>query len=421
MIKKLKRNFFLTLTILLSIMFWGTIIVLNAINYGRNLHQQQTFITNATNNYINYTMNGDDDEDDKSTEHLHIAGKNKNKSEKSDAAYALSQFYIVTYCNDVVDNILNDNDSVYSNDEIKKYADSIRLEDKNQGRIEHLRFNVTKVNDTTIVVFLDCNVSDQEQLQVFVVSLISAILATFIFALISALLTKKFVRPVEETFEKQRRFVSDASHELKTPVTVMNANIEILKREQKEDNKWLTYIYKQGEQMADLVNKLLVLSRLDADSNQKTTYEHFDAGNAILGTALPFESVAFEKQITYETDIESDIDYYGNETQIRQLAQILIDNAIKYTLKDGKVNVLVRREKGKKYRFILKVTNTGDAISEEDQKKIFDRFYKLSKNKQAESNGFGLGLSIAQSIVSQYNGRITVESQNGTNTFAVNM
>ena len=214
------------------------------------------------------------------------------------------------------------------------------------------------------------------------------------------------VSPVKESLEKQKRFISDASHELKTPLAVICANADVLEKDIGQ-NKWLEYIKNQTVRMDGLVKDMLFLARAD-EGIQNGEYKEFDVGEAVLNIALEFESRAYEsgKQYCYET--ESGILRVGNEERIKQAVAILIDNALKRS--SGEVRVTAKKDNGKAF---IEVYNTGDGIDEKDYDKIFERFYRSEESRDRDSGGYGLGLSIAKSIVDSHKGKISVKSEKG--------
>lgn len=242
--------------------------------------------------------------------------------------------------------------------------------------------------------------------------LIFAGLLVFIFS--SRILTRWMVHPVEDMINSEKKFISNASHELKTPLAVISANTELLASEVGSDNKHLNYIEQETKRMITLVQKMLTLTRLDAPQAQK---EHtvFPVDESLLDIIYPMESLAFEKKIQMEIDVQEQMKLDGNEDQIQTLVSILLNNALSYTPEYGTITV---HASIRNRRFFLTVANSGDPIPEDIRDKLFERFYRADEAR--EDNGhFGLGLSIAKSIVASHNGKISVTYQNGKNVFSV--
>jgi len=222
----------------------------------------------------------------------------------------------------------------------------------------------------------------------------------------AALLAKWMVAPLRSSFAKQRRFVADAGHELKTPLTIISANIDVLENEIGE-NKWLSHIRSQSERMNGLIHGLLTLARAD-ERKAGITRSKFNLSSAILNTVLEFEGPAFEEGKQYSYEIKEDIAYDGDEKQIKQLASILIDNAIRYSNENGQVKISLDAE-GTQIK--LSVFNTGTGISGDERSKIFDRFYRTDESRSRETGGFGIGLSSAKAIVGAHKGTLEVAGE----------
>ena len=228
------------------------------------------------------------------------------------------------------------------------------------------------------------------------------------------------VKPVKKAWEQQKQFVADASHELKTPLTVILANNNIMMSHRdstvKDEAQWLESTQEEAGHMKNLIDQMLYLAKSDAGT-AAVQYSDVNFSEIVEGAALNFEPVAFEKEIMIDTEIEPDIVLNGNATELNQLVHILTDNAVKYADKETTVTIKLSK---KNDRVEFSVNNFGNVISKEDMEHIFDRFYRAEKSRTTK--GYGLGLSIAQRIVQSISGRLTVESttENGT-TFTAEM
>ena len=236
----------------------------------------------------------------------------------------------------------------------------------------------------------------------------AGLMAWVILLLLAIFLVNRMTRPVSEAFEKQRRFIADAGHELKTPISVISANAGVLKSEIGE-NKWLSYINNETHRMDLLVKELMSLAAVD-DGRSEAVSADYDLSSAVLTAALPFESLAFEKGQSMEFEVADGIYTHGSSACAEQLVTILLSNAVKYGKSGGLIRLSLAQEKKKA---ILKVYNTGEGISAEDKERIFDRFYRVDKARSREQNSFGLGLAIAKAITEEQNAHISVESKYG--------
>lgn len=232
--------------------------------------------------------------------------------------------------------------------------------------------------------------------------------------IVSKKVSEIIVNPVNETFEKQKQFISDASHELKTPLAVIEANTDVLENEI-GNNKWLKYIQNEIENMDKLVNELLLLAKIENIDYIKK-YEKFNLSTKIETSAAMFESIAYEKQVKIITGIEKDIYINGNKQDFEHVLSVLLDNAIKHSEIDKEVKIELFKEKNS---IVLQVKNYGEPILEEEKNKIFERFYRVDKSRNRSEKRYGLGLAIAKSIVDKYNGKIDVECKNRITCFRV--
>lgn len=238
---------------------------------------------------------------------------------------------------------------------------------------------------------------------------------------ICELLARLALRPVEAAWEQQRQFVADASHELKTPLTVILANASIMARHSAEtvasQNQWLDGIAQEGGRMKKLIDDLLFLAKSDA-ARAPVVLSRVDFSDAVWSSALSFESVAFERGIALETQIEPGLAVRGDEARLKRLADTLVDNACKYAGGEKRVVVALSGAAGEA---VLAVTNTGTEIPPGDLPHIFERFYRADESRTQGTGGYGLGLSIAAAIAAEHRGAIRAESAGGKTTFTVTL
>ena len=227
---------------------------------------------------------------------------------------------------------------------------------------------------------------------------------------ISIYFTNKAINPLEETFKKQKQFIADASHELRTPLTIIKTNVSLLRENELEtiqsQKKWINYIDSQASRMSTLINEMLSLANLDANK-KKGENINFNLSKLIMDALLVFEVVIFEKGLMLEEYVDDNIFIKGEQDQIKKLISILMDNAIKYTNKNGKISVSLIAERNKAK---LIIRNTGEGIKKEHLEKIFERFYRVDDSRDRGTGGYGIGLSIAKAIVDDHKGKIHAES-----------
>lgn len=234
-------------------------------------------------------------------------------------------------------------------------------------------------------------------------------------ALLALLSSARLLSPVASAMTKQRDLIANASHELKTPLTIIATNLSVIKSEPdstvKDNEKWISSISSQLVRMRDLVNSMLELSKLEQSELQKQDVNFSEISE---GACLEFEATCFEKNVKLITEIQPDLHVYGEPKSLERLVVILLDNAIKYSGDNGKVGVRLFLDSK---RIRLSVMNTGECISKEDAKHVFDRFYRTDGARQnKDSQSFGLGLSIASATVKAHCGEIDCHGIEGKGT-----
>lgn len=299
--------------------------------------------------------------------------------------------------------------------DILSMTQELQKSEKRFGSIDDYIYVVrTLRSGNTVYIFVDNKEALQNSKQFFIVSIFIFLLSVIVFTIISYYLSRWMIKPSEKAIKNQKIFVANISHDLKTPITIIRANADLIENEVK-NKKSIKYIQQETEKLNHLVNEMLTLTRID-NTISKENFKSFNFGDSLFDVVLPFESIAYEKGIRFNINIDEVTDYFGDESNIQKLAEILIDNAMSYTAKGGIVDVDAY-ENSK--AVTLSVTNTGEPISDEKKVEIFDRFYRASKSRESTDNHYGLGLSIANTIVKKHNGKISIESKNGKNTFTV--
>lgn len=238
----------------------------------------------------------------------------------------------------------------------------------------------------------------------------------FLLLVISVIMAHTAVKPIEKSIIQQKQLISDMSHELKTPITVIGTNTDIILSHEnstvENERKWLGYIKDETSRMSEMINMMLFLAKNDEETNHIQLSE-FNFSNAVYEVSLPFESVCFEKNKELSINIEDDIYIKADEASIKQLLVILLDNAVKYSSENGRITLVLKTVADK---IVLSVNNSGEPIPKESIPLIFDRFYRVDRARSRESGGSGLGLSIAKQIIYNNDASISVHSdeQHGT-------
>lgn len=328
--------------------------------------------------------------------------------------FQVSTFYAVAF--DLDGNVieyLNDAPSGFSNEALVEYASNLLKSGKDYGEGNSVTYLITKEDDYILVTMMDTVLMDLTISYLIKNMIVFGGISILILLMVSIILSKWVVKPIETAYEKQKQFISDAGHELKTPISTISANAEILGRNLL-DNPWLENIKYENEKMSTIVHQLLDLARLE---NIKPTMSEVNLSELVLANILPFEASAYENNLELNYDISNDIIKVCDKTNMEKLISILIDNAISHCSPNGKINITLTEESGK---IMLKVANTGEEIPENEREKIFERFYRSDYSRAERVGHYGLGLSIAQTIALEHNGKIWVDCIDGNVIFNLN-
>jgi signal transduction histidine kinase len=301
---------------------------------------------------------------------------------------------------------------------LKKLLEAADRTPSRTGLLPDLKLRFLKHNAQAfrIYVFADTSAEQETLKNLRVTFLVIGTLGLLVFFGISILLARWAVKPVEQAFAREKQFVADASHELRTPLTVITTNAELLREDvadRPEDTKYADNVLRSANRMRTLTEELLTLARSDMGVSAGRK-EHVDLSDLVQEVVLNYEPVFFEKGLLLAQEIEEKILITGNPEELRRLAAILLDNAQKYGRNGGTTTVTLKRTG--RFRCMLTVADEGEEIPEEILSQLFTRFFRADEARSGEE-GFGLGLSIAEEIVSHHNGRIRAESADGVNRF----
>lgn len=283
-----------------------------------------------------------------------------------------------------------------------QYANTVLQKKDSTGFIQNFRYKIYNENSITRLTFLDCGRRlDAYYSFLFASITISLFGYIMVFAFI-AFFSNRIIRPISESYEKQKRFITDASHEIKTPLTIIHADTDVLEMEIGE-NEWITDIKKQVTQLSELTNDLVFLSRMEESEHTLPTID-FPFSEVVTETVQSFQVLAQKQEKELKYSIPSMLTLCGNEKSIRQLISILLDNAIKYSPAKGNISLSVEENHN---TVSIVVTNaTSQPIEKEQLKLLFDRFYRVDSSRNSKTGGHGVGLSIAKAIVEAHHGKI---------------
>lgn len=329
--------------------------------------------------------------------------------------YNPSIYYLVLLGTDQsVVKIANDNNSGYTNKELGNLAISLSQKEERRGKVGDLSYIRVVRRQGTYFAFVNYSLLNDYYKTLLYTIIVVGCVGLIILLVFSIWLSRWLVSPVETAFKKQKQFISNASHELKTPITIISSNADALEREIGK-SKWIDYIRNETTRLSSLVNDLLQLAAIDTFEN-RNTYTKLNLSELVMSITLPFESVAYEKQINLEEEIEGNVFTIGDNTKLGQLIAILIDNAFNYTEMGGNVTVKLCKHMDKK---IITVTNTGKEIPASERELIFERFYRIDEARTRDQGNYGLGLAIAKSITLSHDGKISVSCKNNVTKFKV--
>lgn len=435
MVKKVRRNFIIMTMVMLTLVLVIPLVTLNFLTEWVSFSQTENNLEQIAEEEAaaweedvdNMPDNQDDpepDEPDDLPEHTEnesymtgnlayttqVADKDHSDEDRDDGGRTTSgtidHFSFYTDADGLL--LYMDGTEDYDEDTAQDLLDSVFNADSQSDYYENLQYYITDLEHGSLVVFTD-RTSVQTLLQnIRWLSLIMFVVMEAVVFVLTMVLTKRAMQPIYDTLNQQRQFISDAGHELKTPITIISANVDILEDEIGE-NKWLSYIRTQTDRMRTLVTEMMDLTRLENDTARQERTE-FSLSEVVENTVLPFESTAYEQHKTLHTDIQPNIKYTGNQAQIEQLIGIFMDNAVKYANDNGEIRVSLTQNKDKK---ILKFYNTGIGVQEEEKEKIFRRFYRSDTSRTRQTGGYGLGLSIAKEIADAHKIKIHIESEPG--------
>lgn len=265
------------------------------------------------------------------------------------------------------------------------------------------KYRVTKQPDGTFrVIFLDCYTQIRSVRTLALLTLLADGACLLLVYILVVVFSKKAIDPVVRSARQQKQFITDASHELKTPLTVMTTSLKVLEMEVGR-SKWIDKATAQTEKMTELVNALVTLSRMD-EEEPPITFADFDLSEAVTETVDSFRDSAEAEGNPLRTEIDENIVFHGDEASLRQLVSILMDNALKYALPGGEIALSLKKERRE---IILRQCNPCEELPQKDLDKLFDRFYRADPSRSSEKKGFGVGLSIARGIAEAHKGSIT--------------
>lgn len=328
-----------------------------------------------------------------------------------------TRYFSVVVSDGAVESYSLDNIAAVDESEAESYALKILGDGSDSGFTDIYRYRVADCEDGTRIIFVDCRQELESFRNTLVYSVGVSLLGFLAVFMLVLFWSKKIFKPVAESYSKQKRFITNASHEIKTPLTIIDANTEVIEMVNGE-SEWTKNTRDQVKRLTALTNQMVALSRLDENPEPKEKAK-FDLSDVAYEVIDHFSSLSEVRGKKISADIEDGIKYVGDENSIRQLISILVDNAMKYAVESADISISLKRD-GRKVKFVLK--NLTDGMEEGSQDILFERFYRPDSSRNSETGGSGIGLSLAKSIVESHKGRITARCDgDGYITFQVTL
>lgn len=403
MIKKLRRKFILIAMLSVFVVLGSIIAFINIANYCNIISNADKILAVLVRNEGKFPQT--DDFDPSFQEGALYDKFDKMHGLSPETPYE-TRFFTVKVLSDGTMSADTGKIAAVSQEEAKEYAAYLVAKNKTNGMYGDYRYAATQIDGCTLYIFLDCT-RDMNNFRSFLLysSLVS--LGGLILVLILVIILSRFaLKPVEESYRKQKGFITNASHDIKTPLTIIGADTEVIEYTHGE-SEWSKDIKKQVERLTALTEKLVFLSRME-ESDNKLDFKEFNLSELLEETCLSYEATAKLRGLEFTLDVESDIKFNGNEETFRQAVALLCDNAIKYVKSYVKIS-LKHNGPAKEIRF----SNDADDLKQGNLNELFDRFYRADKSRNSKTGGHGIGLSVVKSVITANKGKISAVSPDG--------
>ena len=321
-----------------------------------------------------------------------------------------SRYFAAWFADDGALSRLNlDSLASLTEEEALTLAENVYASGKDRGFAGEYRCCRTSCDGETLLLFLNC----ERELSTFRTFLYASVgislVGTLAVFLLLLLFSGRIVRPIAESYEKQKQFITDAGHELKTPITIIRADADVLQSELDEENEWITDIRRQTSRLAELTSDLIYLSKME-EENAALPMQEPSLSELVDETARSFQALAFSKGRVFSSSVAPDLRVSGDEKALAKLVSILLDNAMKYSPEGGTVELRLE-QLGKAAR--LSVKNSSAPMEKGSADRLFERFAREDRSRNSESGGFGLGLAIAKAVTEAHRGKIHAQSEDG--------
>lgn len=390
MIKKLRKRFSIAAIFSIFVTFTVLMVTINVINYHKIIENADFILTTLKEN----------------EGYFPAFGKDQNNGRWSKETPFESRYFIATISEDETITTI-DMAKIQAIDitQARNYVKVVSSFDKTRGFYQDYRYIRYKENGNTVLIFLDCTRSLDNWRTFLEASCLVATIGLIISSILIVFISGRIMKPVAESYEKQKRFITDAGHEIKTPLATIDADLTVLEMDG-VSNEWTDDIHVQTKRLADLTNNLIVLSRMQETQKPEALVD-LDLSKLVSTVANSFDARAKMENKTFEKDVDENVHMKGGQKEIEQLISILMDNAFKYSTENGMVRIALHQKK----KIELIVYNTTEFIAKDSLPHLFDRFYRTDQSHNSQTGGYGIGLSIAQAIVQSYKGKIEATTE----------
>lgn len=417
MIKELKRKFVLIsigAVALVLLLIMGSI---NIVNYRDIVVKAEYILDVLANGGGKFPDVPEEDKNGDETTSVSETAKVLETEENIEMQYE-RRFFTVTFISDTELVINLDNIAAVDTETAVRYAFELNSKGRSKGFKGYYRYLKTAVatenGEKNMYIFLDCNRELLTFYNFLFTSITVSVIGLLLVLMLLIVFSKFAIKPIAESYEKQKRFVTDASHELKTPLTIISANADVLEIEQ-GGSEWIDSIRNQVMRLKDFTEKLVLLAKMD-EEGAPLNKQAFSLSDVVKNSVESFRASIDVGHKTLACDIDSDINYYGDQEMIKVLTDVLIDNAVKYSNDGGTIHVSLKADYN---NCIFTVYNTAEYIDVDKLDMIFERFYRLDESRNSGMGGHGIGMSAAKAIVTAHGGIISADSDGKSMTITV--
>ena len=397
MLKKIQRRFILAAMAAFGTVMLLIIVGINVANYYRTTSMQDRLAGELLSHEQNVLSRRE------------TPPPVRDRARRDPEAAFTTRFFTVHYDADgKVGSVSRDFISSVDEETAKAYAQAVLSKGRERGYYETYRYLVSRSEEGITVLFLNAAVHIQSMRSLFFVSLMIGAGSLLTVFLLILFFSRRAIRPYMKNMERQKRFITDAGHELKTPITSIATSADIAAMEHEED-EWIENIRRQAARLTKLVGDMVALSRLDEETPFPEK-SRFSVSEAAWEIAEPFAVLAKAEGKSYSQHIEENLTLYGDRGSIQRMISILLDNAVRYSDEGGEIRIQIYRRRSK---VCIEVSNTCDLPDISDLGRLFDRFYRLDESRSAATGGTGIGLSMVQAIAETHGGKASVQSADG--------